>query len=253
VPTPKIIAHRGGREWAPENTLSAFRRSLEFGAYGIELDIQRCASGELVVFHDEELSRTTNGAGLLKDCSLDELRRLSAGHWFDPSFKDERVPLLVEVLDLVGGGIVINIELKNTPFEYPGMVFDLLELVADYPRPDQLIFSSFDHKVMKELHEQAPQLKIALLGAAVFVDLKQTAEAIGAHYLHPSYDCFRPDIAQEAHRAGLEVNVWTCNLQREWRDCLRMGVEGIITDDPEGLKEFLQIAQSGTSSVLDLA
>ena len=88
----------------------------EFGA-GIELDIQRCASGELVVFHDEELSRTTNGAGLLKDCSLDELRRLSAGHCLTRPSKTS-VPLLVEVLDLVSGGMVINIELKNTPFEY---------------------------------------------------------------------------------------------------------------------------------------
>jgi glycerophosphoryl diester phosphodiesterase len=252
LPQPKNIAHRGGRKWAPENTLSAFRKSLEFGVDGVELDIQRCASGEIVVFHDEDLNRTTNGAGLLVDSSFAELRRLSAGEWFDPAFKDERVPLLSEVLELIGGRIGINIELKNTPIEYPGMDDELLELIADYPAPETLIISSFDHKLMRQVHAKAPHLKIALLGAAVLVDLKQTATAIGAQYFHPSYDCLRIDVAQEAHAAGLEVNVWTCNSQREWRDCLRMQVDGIITDDPVGLKEFLSRAAT-PASTLDLA
>jgi glycerophosphoryl diester phosphodiesterase len=237
---PKIIAHRGGRKWAPENTLLAFQRSLELGVDGIELDVQRCASGELVVFHDEDLARTTNGAGLIKDCTSDELRRLDAGSWFDPLLTTEKVPLLSEVLELIAGKIMLNIELKNTPVEYEGITDDLLELLVDYPNPDSLIISSFDHKLMKQFHQQSPQYKIALLAAGVFVDLKATATAIGAEYYHPAYDCFRPDVAEEAHRAGLKVNVWTCNSQREWRECLRMGVEGIITDDPEGLKAFLE-------------
>jgi len=218
----------------------AFHRSLEFGVDGIELDVQRCATGELIVFHDEDLGRTTNGVGLIKDCTFDELRRLNAGSWFDPLLNTVKVPLLSEVLELIAGKITLNIELKNTPVEYPGIIDELLELLVDYPNPGSLIISSFDHKLMKQFHEQAPQYKIALLAAAVFVDLKATATAIGAEYFHPAYDCFRPDVADEAHRAGLKVNVWTCNSQREWRDCLRMGVQGIITDDPEGLKAFLE-------------
>src|SRR6476619_3892499 len=107
---PKIIAHRGGREWAPENTLASFQKALDFGVDGMEFDVQRCATGELVIFHDEELSRTTNGVGLVRDCSLDELRRLDAGSWFDRPFKGERIPLLSEVLTLVAGKCELHIE-----------------------------------------------------------------------------------------------------------------------------------------------
>lgn len=236
--TPKVIAHRGGREWAPENTIGAFVRALDFGADGIELDVQRCATGELVVFHDEDLARTTNGVGLVRDCSLDELKRLSAGLWFDKTFRDERVPTLSEVLELLQGKLTLNIELKNAPIDYPGIEEDLLSVIEGYPH-ETLIISSFDHKLLARVHEVAPHLKIALLGAAVFLDLKSAATAVGATYFHPAYDCLRPDIVEEAHGAGLEVNVWTCNTPTEWRECIRLGIDGIVTDDPEGLKEYL--------------
>jgi glycerophosphoryl diester phosphodiesterase len=235
---PQIIAHRGGRTWAPENTLSAFRQALALGVDGIELDVQRCASGELVVIHDEDLQRTTNGVGLIRDCTLDELKRLSAGLWYDKEFRDERVPTLAEVLELLQGKCVLNIELKNTPIEYAGIEDDLMEVIEGYPL-ETLIISSFDHKLMDKMHKRAPELKIALLGSAVFLDVKQSATAIGAEYFHPEFDCLRADVVEEAHDAGLKVNVWTCNDVAKWRHCVKMGVDGIVTDDPEGLKQYL--------------
>lgn len=240
---PKLIAHRGGREWAPENTLAAFKKSLELGVDGIEFDVQRCATGELVVFHDEDLNRTTNGAGMLRDCSFDELRRLSAGSWFAKEFHSERVPLLSEVLELVNGKCMLNIELKNAPVEYPGIEDDMLELIADYPK-DTLIISSFDHKVMRTLHQKAPELEIALLADAVFVNLKETAAQIGATWFHPYYGSLRPDVAEEAKAANLKINVWTVNTQQRWREAINMNVAGIITDDPEALHEFLGLMKA---------
>jgi glycerophosphoryl diester phosphodiesterase len=236
---PQIIAHRGGRAWAPENTMTAFQKSQDHGGIdGIELDVQRCSTGELVVFHDERLDRTTNGVGYLRDCSFDELRRLSAGLWYHKEFKDEKVPLLKEVLELLQGEMTLNIELKNSPIAYPGIEEDLLEVIEGYPH-ESLIISSFDHKIMQSLNQIAPHLKIALLGDAIFVDLKGTATAIGATYFHPSFDCVRKDVVEEAHDAGLAVNVWTCNTQQQWRECVKMEVDGIITDDPEALTEYL--------------
>jgi glycerophosphoryl diester phosphodiesterase len=163
---------------------------------------------------------------------------LSAGKWFHEQFEQEKVPLLSEVLDLLEGKVELNIELKNTPIEYPGVEDDLLEVIADYPQ-DTLIISSFDHKLMHKLHGKAPHLRIALLAAAVLLDLKAAATAIGANYFHPAFDCLRQDVVEEAHAAGLHVNVWTCNTQSDWRDCLRIGVDGIVSDDPEALKQYL--------------
>jgi glycerophosphoryl diester phosphodiesterase len=239
---PTLIAHRGGREWAPENTLIAFRKSLEFGVDGIELDVHRCSSGELVVIHDEDLARTTNGAGLVKDASLAELKRLDAGKWYDKEFAGERIPTLQEVLDLIAGKVVLNIEIKNTPVDYPDIEDDLLDLIENYPNRDSLIVSSFDHQFVRRLHGKAPDLKVALLAAGLFVDLGEYAAKLGAKYYHPALDCIRGETVQEAHDAGLIVNVWTANSRREWTDAIAFGVDGIVTDDPEGLRQFLELS-----------
>lgn len=244
---PKVIAHRGGRVWAPENTLAAFRKSLELGVDGIELDVHRCASGELVVIHDEDLDRTTNGVGFVKDASCAELRKLSAGLWFDKEFAGEYIPLLKEVLDLVRGQMVINIELKNTPIEYPGIEEDLAALLENYPRKDKLIVSSFDHKVMRKFHALAPEFDTALLAAALFVDVREYSAKLGAKYFHPALDCLRADGVDDAHAAGLLVNAWTCNSRKDWQDAIKMGCDGIVTDDPAGLVDFLKhLTAAGT-------
>lgn len=246
---PKVIAHRGGRQWAPENTLAAFRRSVELGVDGIELDVHRCATGELVVIHDEDLNRTTNGAGFVKDASYAELAKLSAGLWYGKEFADEYIPLLKEVLELVDGRMIINIELKNTPIEYPGIEEDLLSLIEGYQRKDTLIISSFDHKVMRKLHELAPSLNTALLAAALFIDIKEYAAKMGARFFHPALDCLRADGVEEAHAAGLFVSAWTCNTQRDWQDAIDMGVDGIVTDDPQGLIAYLEHLSTAFSPV----
>src|SRR5581483_3136051 len=193
------------------NTLTAFRKSLEFGVDGIELDVHRCASGELVVIHDEDLARTTNGAGLVKDATLPELKRLDAGSWYDKEFKGEPIPTLQEVLDLIAGRVVLNIEIKNTPVDYPDIDDDLLDLIENYPKRDSLIVSSFDHQFVRRLHGKAPDLKVALLAAGLFVDLGEYAAKLGAKYYHPALDCIRGETVEEAHAAGLIVNVWTAN------------------------------------------
>lgn len=89
---PFVIAHRGGKRWAPENSLSAFKKSLEAGVDGIELDIHKCKSGELVVIHDDTLNRTTNGTGYVKDATWQELSQLDSGSWYSPAFKGEKLP-----------------------------------------------------------------------------------------------------------------------------------------------------------------
>ncbi len=242
VKVPLIIAHRGGRRWAPENTMIAFRKSVDLGIDGIELDIHRCSTGELVVIHDEDVQRTTNGVGLVGDISYPELQRLDAGSWFDKEFAGERIPQLADVLDLVAGKCVVNIEIKNTPVDYPGIDDDLIDLLADYPQRERLIISSFDHGVVRRMHSKAPDLCYALLADALLIDIADYARRIGATVWHPCFGSLREDAVEEAHAAGIPVNAWTVNSIREWSMAVSMGLNGIITDDPVGLKAFLEKA-----------
>jgi glycerophosphoryl diester phosphodiesterase len=239
--TALVYAHRGGREWAPENTMTAFRNSLAVGVHGIELDVQRCASGELVVFHDADLDRTTNGAGQIKDCTLDELKRLSAGLWFHPDFRNEKIPLLSEVLELVDGQAMLNIEIKNTPIDYPGIEDDVIALLSDYPHMDKVVISSFDNRLTKVMRAKQPEWNYAVLLDGIPDDIVAMASSIGATYWHPNYESLLGDVCDQARAAGIKVNVWTANEQRDWARMLKMQVDGIITDDPEGLIKFLEL------------
>lgn len=236
---PQIIAHRGGREWAPENTLAAFKKSIDLKVDGIELDIHRCKSGELVVIHDDDLNRTTNGGGYVKDATLDELRRLSAGAWYNQEFASERIPTMKEVLDFVNGDLIINIEIKNTPMNYVGIDDELIELLKPYKHRDKIIVSSFDHKIIQSFHKKEPEIPVAVLAAARFVDLGDYCKKVGATYFHPAFDCSTEDAIREAHDAKLHVNSWTINAPRDWKTSLKWQIDGIVTDDPAGLKKFL--------------
>lgn len=237
--SPKVYAHRGGSKWAPENTMAAFRKCKENGVYGIELDIQRCKSGELVVIHDEDLKRTTNGAGLIKDTNYSDLSKVDAGSWFGEQFKNERVPLLSEVLNLLDGRVVLNIEIKNTPVAYPGIEVDLLKVLADYKYPETIIISSFDHEVLKRLHDKNPNYAIALLGDPILCDVGQYAKTVGATAWHPYFGSMRKDVIDSAHESNLKVNVWTPNKENEWEQLISQGVDGIVTDDPKALSDYI--------------
>lgn len=236
---PNIIAHRGGRKWAPENTMVAFRKAIDWGVYGIELDVHRLKTGEIVVIHDDNVVRTTDGAGLIKDLSYRDARSLSAGLWFGEDFVGERIPLLEEVLDLADGQVVLNIEIKNAPIEYPGIELDLIKLLSQYSYPERIIISSFDHKVLSKLHKRAPHFALAILAEAIFVNIESYAKQVGATLWHPAFDCLRDYDVDEAHKAGLKVNAWTMNDPHQWSAGLEMGLNGIVTDDPKALTEFL--------------
>ncbi|MBS1997720.1 MAG: glycerophosphodiester phosphodiesterase [Cyanobacteria bacterium SZAS LIN-2] len=240
VKTPLNFAHRGGRKWAPENTMSAFRKSVELGVDGIELDIHKCKSGELVVIHDDTVNRTTNGTGAVKDMTWSELSALDAGTWYDKKFAGEKLPLLKEVLDMVNGKLTINVEIKNCPTIYEGIDDDLIKMLDAYPYPDRIVISSFDHQVIHSIAKKTKKYKLALLGDSVIYDLAGYADKVGAKAWNPDFDCVREDSMKAAHDHGLEVNTWTVNKIEDWKKARDLHVDCIITDDPEGLKKFLQ-------------
>lgn len=121
-----VIAHRGFSGQAPENTLASFQKAVELGSDMIELDVRFSKDGQVVVIHDDTIDRTTNGRGKVADYTLKELKQFDAGSWFAPQFSGERIPTLKEVLELVKGKVLVNIEIKD---ESPGQykITDLAE------------------------------------------------------------------------------------------------------------------------------
>ncbi len=163
----KIWAHRGCSQCYPENTITSFEKAMDIkGLEGIELDIQLTKDGELVVIHDETVDRTTDGTGYVRDYALKELECL---HIHTVSEKAEHIPAMEEVIDLLGArlkavdGIMLNIELKNGIYPYPGMEEKIVDLVHRTGIGESVIYSSFYADSLVKLHAIDPDARIGIL------------------------------------------------------------------------------------------
>ncbi|GAA4839573.1 glycerophosphodiester phosphodiesterase [Paenibacillus vulneris] len=235
---PIIIAHRGAKGHAPENTLGAFRLGVEQGCEAIELDVHLSADGEIIVCHDETLNRTTNGTGKIIDKTLAEIQALDAGSWHSEVYRGEKVPTLGEVFDLVPDSIMINVEVKNS---YDGrMDRKLVEFLRERSLFDRVVVSSFDHKCLCAIKRLEPKVKIGLLYQLRLADAAAYAKTLGVdvYSLHPDYRIVDKEDVEKADRAGIQVYPYTANDEKDLRALMDLGVSGIITDFPDRLKEI---------------
>src|SRR3989441_1021224 len=139
---PLLWAHRGASAEAPENTLAAFSLALAQDADGVELDAQRCASGEVVVVHDESLARTTGLGTLVTDAPYSVIRTLDAGAWKSARFRGERIPLLAETLEAFPR--LVNVELKCDRADDRGLTAEVVRVVHAARAQDRVLLSSFN-------------------------------------------------------------------------------------------------------------
>jgi glycerophosphoryl diester phosphodiesterase len=229
------IGHRGAAGTYPENTMVSFRRALELGCDGIEFDVHRSADGELVVIHDAMVNRTTNGTGLVMMKSLAELKSLDAGSWKGEQFRGERIPTLREVIHGTPDSFQLFLELKAGSIHYPGIEEELIALLRAERVLHRVQISSFDHHALKRIHDLAPEIPLGVLFAENLLDPCALAQQIGAEALHPTWEWTTPRLVEQAHAAGLKVNVWTVNMPEAIQMMLALGVDGIMTDFPERL------------------
>jgi glycerophosphoryl diester phosphodiesterase len=160
--SPPVIAHRGASAIAPENTFAAFKKAKELGLTWVELDVMLAESGEVIVMHDNELNRTTNGTGKVIARPYRYIKTLDAGSWFNPIYHDEKVPLLEEVLELLKSlKLSANIEIKSLPGYEELLSKHVMTLIEPYKI--SLFISSFSHIVLKLIHEENPALPLAFL------------------------------------------------------------------------------------------
>ncbi len=240
-----IWAHRGASAYAPENTLAAFRLAEEMGADGVELDVQRTKDGELVVIHDEKIDRVSEGHGYVKDMTLSELRRFHynrAHAEFAETYPQAEIPTLREVYTLLKPGkLSINVELKTGIFPYEGIEEEVLDLTREMGMEDRVLYSSFGHRSLCRLKELDPEAKLGLLYSDAPIRVRHYArKEVGVDALHPAiYHLLEEDYTEKAHKKGLKVHVWTVNEKDEIALCLAQGVDAIITNKPDYVREFL--------------
>lgn len=239
VHQPMIIAHRGAKGMAPENTLAAFRLGLDQGCEGIELDIHLTADGEIVVCHDDTLDRTTDGKGRIYDKTLEEIKRYDAGSWYSDSFRGEKVPTLGEVFDVIPDSIMVNVEVKES---YGGQIeLKLADFLRRRKLLERVVVSSFDHKCVRRIKLLEPLTKIGLLYQNKLHDPAAYAGTfdVEVYSIHPHFRMIDAEDVAKAAGLGYRVYPWTANDEQDLRALIDYGVSGIITDYPGRLKNLL--------------
>lgn len=253
----KVHGHRGARAVLPENTIPAFEHAIEAGVDAIELDLAVTQDNVLVVSHDPVLNpricRSPGGSPVIRELTLEELRRWDCGSLREPDFPRQkpipgaRIPTLEEVLALADrGAFLFNIETKISPdrpqYAPPPEEFArlVLEAVRRYKLESRVMLQSFDYRTLKAMKSLAPEIPRAALFARDRRDFAIVAREAEATIVSPHYSLVTPEKVRQAHNAGIPVIAWTANDEETWARLVDSGVDGIITDDPAGLIEYLR-------------
>ena len=163
--TPQIIAHRGASYLAPENTLTAFKKAMELGADGVEMDVQQTIDAGLVIHHDYMIDLHTDISGKIYDMTMGDLKKLDFGSWKDVSFRDEKIATLQEAMELCKQmpGCTVHLELKSTMDNDPEFVPRVLEVLQQTEIVDQVILVSFNHALLQQAKQLLPGLRVGAL------------------------------------------------------------------------------------------
>lgn len=234
----QITAHRGYSAVAPENTIYAFEEAVGIGADYIELDVQLTADGQLVVFHDNTIDRTTDGKGKLSKYTYEELQEFSAGSWFskDGMFDDAKIVLFSDVLECVGNDILLNIEIKNHG-DIVRTAEKTVEVIEEYGIERSCYVTSFSYKALKTVKKLNPKIKTGLIAniatSTSFSQLKYI-DAVSLNYIF-----INQSVVNMAHQNGKRVFVWTVDNRSDIQHMIAMGVDNIITNRPDRVSEIV--------------
>jgi glycerophosphoryl diester phosphodiesterase len=264
---PRCIAHRGGSLEHPENTLRAFRHAEALGCDAIELDLRMTADGVVVVLHDPEVDRVTDGTGPVAGLTLAEVRELDAAHWFAPGHgpsreadahplrggaDDLRIPTLEEVLAAFPS-LPIVMDLKVGPPELPGFTAAVVALLAEHDRRDDVIVGSFDQGRLDAFRALAPGIPTSASQDEVVAFWQggpaPAVEGFAALQVPATYagiEVVTGDLVERAHAVGIEVHVWTVDEPGQMRALVDLGVDAIMSDVPTLLVDTLRTGGAGS-------
>lgn len=222
-----VIAHRGASGYRPENSLSAFKYALELGVAMVELDVYLCASGEIMVIHDDDVSLTTNGQGRVTEMNFDQLRILQLAN-------GEKIPTLQEVIDLIDHRIPINIELKGP--NTADALAKLLQLYLDKNWDNKdFVVSSFDLEQLSLFKQKCPDIEIGLLFEPHQMpdNIIEVSKRYQAKFLGLDFNVISLSLVEMLHHADLQVYAWTVNDKKIADTMKAYGVDAIFSDYPD--------------------
>ncbi|UQA59336.1 glycerophosphodiester phosphodiesterase [Polyangium aurulentum] len=243
-PRPRLFAHRGASGTMPESTLPAFTAALAAGADRLELDVHASADGEVVVFHDDTLDRTTSGAGPVARLRLEEIRALDAGyHLMAPDgsrpFRGRgyRVPTFAEVLEAFPD-VPLNIEIK---VDDVGLVDAVRRLLERFGAMERVLLAAESGALMEKIRARIPGVVTGMslpevlefMGSAGLPAYRPRGTALQVPVSYAGVPIVTRHFVEAARAAGVEVHVWVINDEAEMDALLDLGVDGIMTDFPE--------------------
>jgi len=240
----KIIAHRGGSNLAPENTMAAFQNALNLGVDMIEIDIEQTIDSVVVVIHDTKVDRTTNGKGKVDSLTYSYIKTLDAGSWYDSRFKGEKISTLEEVLQAVNGKATVLIEIKSGDELYPGIEKRTVEAIQHFNAHSWTIVQSFNKKTVERVKILDNKIVTYYLLGRNFMSYYHSLQAkikknkiqeflydgIAVHY-----SMLNAASVDSVKQMGLGVFTWTVDEEDDMTKMIEFGVDGIITDSPDKL------------------
>lgn len=237
----RVFAHRGYSGRYPENTMLAFKKAAEAGADGIELDVQLTKDGRVVVIHDEKVDRTTDGTGMVKDYTLEELQKLNAGVLYPQVCDMEPIPSFDEYCEWAAQtDLITNIELKTGEYYYEGLEEKMAEIIRKYGLEDKVLFSSFNHLSLIKMKKLLPNVPCgALVGGNGLGNAGYYCKSFGIEWYHPYCNTLTDKEVASCKEHGIGMNVWTVNDMAVLEQLCQWDCEGVITNYPEVCKAYL--------------
>mgnify|MGYP001397729505 CR=1 FL=1 len=246
----RVVGHRGAAGLAPENTLAAFDAGIVAGADAVECDVHMSRDGQLVVIHDPDVSRTTDGMGNVGQLTLSELRKLNASVRFaGDSFRPQRIPTLADVLQLARGRCAIQIEVKTCAgVRYEGIEQAVVDTLTREGSLDSAQIISFDWETVRRLRRLLPNLPLGLLATSRTLPsslrrdpkaLAALASSAGASFLGLERKYLQPAHRSVTKASGLGIAVWTVNDVNDMDLFVGQQLDAITTDRPDLLRGVL--------------
>jgi glycerophosphoryl diester phosphodiesterase len=235
---PLVIAHRGDSAHRPENTLASIVGALELGAIAVEMDVQLTRDGHVVVLHDPTLDRTTSGRGDVRELTLAEVRKVSAGYpgRFGSAWEGERVPTLAEALALVRDRARAMVEVKTesvTADEAGGIEALTVAEIRRLGMADKVALISFDQRAIVRLRQLAPEISRGrIFGRTTTEEVLGDARASGSEIVMPHKSQLEERLVAAVHAAGLKLATWVVDEPEELRQLARFDLYGVGSNCP---------------------